>query len=571
VIIQVIVFYFALELNNLQLVDTDCYMRLVRVQQLFTTGDWYNDVIYRSNWPYGEVLHWSRLLDVILIIGAYIGTFVVDFNTALFWWGMFISPVVHIFTLLSLVWAARVGFNQESIVRLVFLFLGQIGIWGYCYIGRPDHHSILLCLFLLLFGCCIRMVDNRYGLRYGIYAGILAATAMWVSVEALAAIFMVMCILTILWIGKVEKFAAQGEAFSLTLLLFCAIYIVIEFPPIRVLEVVYDKLSLVHVVVFLLSTLFWMQIRWIAYKSRSQRFGIVIVFSCISGIILQYYFPGIFHGPFAGIDPRIIPIWLSKVQEMQPLLDFSRWGIVEMLIYIGPMTICLPYMVYRAIIRREVFTREWLVYGVGMSIYIPLALYQARWSAYAEVVMLFPMAFILQEYISKLDNRCKNNWRVIVKALFTVVFCFGYFMFAQLVLPFEEVKEPITVTKMAIFLNDPSQLGAIPKTIATDVDFGPEILYRTSHRVIATPYHRNGDGIIFMNELMKAQTDNEVYQLLCQRKVDLILLCRQTRESAFDDDSLYGRLQSGQYPECIVPIKLPVTLQGDWLLYKVSY
>lgn len=569
VIIQVIINYFVLNLNHLQFVDADCYMRLVRVEQLFNTGDWYDAVIQRSNWPYGETLHWSRMLDLILILGAYLGTFFVDFNTSLFWWGMFVSPLLHILCLVSLIWAAGAKFNGDARVRLGFLFIGQMGIWVHCYIGRPDHHSLLLCLFFLLFGCCMRMVDQRYDRRYNVYAGLLAATGMWVSVEAIAAVFMMLGLLVILWINKVDNIVAKGQDFSLTLLLCSAIYIVAEFPPTRVWEVFYDKLSLVHVAIFFLSALFWLHMRWVTYRSSGQRLGIVVIFSCIAGVILQQYFPQLFMGPYATIDPRIIPIWLSTVQEIQPLLDFSQRGVGKMILYLTPVTICLPYMLYKGIYKRQTFTAEWLVYGVGMGIYIPLALYQVRWAAYAEVVMLFPTVFILQKILDKLASIRGSSWRVIGRALVTVIFCVGAIIVSHLVMPAENAGKNITATKIATFLNDPSGVGILPKTIVTDLYFGPEILYRTSHQVIGTPYHRNGDGIMFVHDVLKAQNDEEAYQMLYQRDVDLILLCPETMGHNFEENSLYSRLLKGQYPAWIAPMELPAELQGDWFLYQV--
>src|SRR3546814_13508513 len=34
-----------------------------------------------------------------------------------------------------------------------------------------------------------------------------------------------------------------------------------------------------------------------------------------------------------------------------------------------------------------------------------------------------------------------------------------------------------------------------PQTVLAFMDIGPELLYRTRHPVIATPYHRNGTGL----------------------------------------------------------------------------
>jgi len=53
------------------LIGTDGYMRLVRVELLQETGAWFDGRIPRSNAPYGDTLHWTRPLDVLLLGAAW--------------------------------------------------------------------------------------------------------------------------------------------------------------------------------------------------------------------------------------------------------------------------------------------------------------------------------------------------------------------------------------------------------------------------------------------------------------------------------------------------------------------
>ena len=568
-VVELVGYQFKIDFTNPQLVDTDCYMRLVRVEQLYIDKDWYDNVIHRSDWPLGETLHWSRLLDIILLAGAYVGYPFVGFKVSLFWWGMMVGPILHVACMAGLFWAAQSLFNQDGIVRLGLIFLGQAGIWGYCYIGRPDHHSLLLLLFILLLGCCFRMLDDRYDcLKYSRYAGMIAAVAMWVSVESLAAVFLVLGVLSVLWLWKPELSRSKAEAFSVALLLSSIVYLVVENPPAQVFAVVYDKVSIVHIVIFLVVALFWVHTRFVKYQSVAGRVGAGILLLCVLGVVLDRNFPGFFQGPFAGIDLGIVPIWLSKVDEVQPLWELSQKGFAKMLLLIGPVTICLPYAIYIAIKRRKNFPKEWLWYIAGMAIYVPLALYQLRWAAYTEAVLLFPTAFILQRCLKHLEILNKEYLRSLARAGVTVLFCVGYLGVALFVQPMEPEVKTVTITKATKFLNELPAMGADPKTIVTDIDFGPEILYRTKHRVIATPYHRNGDGIMLVHRVMTASTDDEVYELLRQREADLILLC-PAMENEFPGDTFCSRLLNGHYPTWLKPIDLPDYLQGEILLYEV--
>ena len=44
------------------LVDSDGYARLVRIQRLIETGGWFDVSLPRADWPYGGSLHWTRPL-----------------------------------------------------------------------------------------------------------------------------------------------------------------------------------------------------------------------------------------------------------------------------------------------------------------------------------------------------------------------------------------------------------------------------------------------------------------------------------------------------------------------------
>ena len=67
------------------LVDSDGYARLVRIQRLLETGAWFDVGLPRANWPDGGTLHWTRPLDVLLIILALPLAVLIGFSKALFW------------------------------------------------------------------------------------------------------------------------------------------------------------------------------------------------------------------------------------------------------------------------------------------------------------------------------------------------------------------------------------------------------------------------------------------------------------------------------------------------------
>ena len=92
----------------------------------------------KSNAPFGEPLHWSRPFDVLLLAGAIPLSVFVDFETALFAWGVVLSPVLLIFALIELNWATRVILSKDGTFLVILIFLFMPTILTYFQAGVSD-------------------------------------------------------------------------------------------------------------------------------------------------------------------------------------------------------------------------------------------------------------------------------------------------------------------------------------------------------------------------------------------------------------------------------------------------
>ena len=126
---------------------------------------------------------------------------------------------------------------------------------------------------------------------------------------------------------------------------------------------------------------------------------------------------------------------------------------------------------------------------------------------------------------------------------------------------------------IAAFLNRSQPFGDRSRIIATHVDFGPELLYRTDHAVVGTPYHRNGRGILDTYRIFSASDSAESKRLLDARGIELVLLCPSPREEVLydfssDSSTFYSRLRGAQLPDWLRPITLSADT-GGFRLYEV--
>ena len=129
------------------------------------------------------------------------------------------------------------------------------------------------------------------------------------------------------------------------------------------------------------------------------------------------------------------------------------------------------------------------------------------------------------------------------------------------------------IAAISAFLAEDQRFAAPPQTILALIDFGPQLLYRTPHRVIATPYHRNGNGIVDGRTMLATSDEAEARRLMSQRGVSLILLCPNGPERSYfswgtSGVNFYEKLVSHELPPWISPVDLPDTLGRDFQVFK---
>ena len=64
--------------------DTDCYIHAWRVYDLMQTQRWAEEILMKSNYPFGEVIHYTRIMDVMWLLIALPLTFFYPLKEAVF-------------------------------------------------------------------------------------------------------------------------------------------------------------------------------------------------------------------------------------------------------------------------------------------------------------------------------------------------------------------------------------------------------------------------------------------------------------------------------------------------------
>lgn len=516
-----------------RLLDPDGYMRLVRVERLVETGRWLDEAIARSNAPYGETLHWTRPLDVLLIAGAAPLAPALDWREALFAWGVWLSPVLHAASLLALLWAMRPLLDARGLLALAALYSMQLFLAQQFALGRPDHHGLLLLLFVVELGLALRGRAT---------AAAPAALALWVSVEALPAALLPMAFAGAFWlrVGEGARFAVRyGGLLAASL----AAAVLLERGR-AALAPAYDSVSVVHV------TLAGLVAVAAGSAVRIQRLRPLAALAGAAGVLggMALAWPRFFAGPLADADPRIVAAWFVSVAEVEsltaPPLALAHLG--------------LPALALAATPWRD---RRWTALGTTLALYVGLAVWQQRWASYAQILAVAPCAALLVRWLSRAPVPFLAAAGVGLSLMP---------LFAAATLPSERRTRaddcPLSAMAEWLAATEPE-----PRIVMSYIFYGPELLWRTPHSVVASPYHRNAAGIGDALDFFGATDEASARAIVDRRGVGLALACPAEPESGKyrrGGRSLLDALERGQGPAWLEPVDLPPGLRA-FRLYRI--
>jgi hypothetical protein len=587
------------------LVDTDAYMRLARVLHLHETGAWFDPRELRINPPEGHIQHWTRPLDALLLAGAWLLQPFFGFARALHLWGVLISPALLALAVVVLAWAAAPALDRDSRLLASLVLLTQPTVLAYTSIGRPDHHSILLLLALVLIGLTAQLAAAPQDRRAAHLAGAIAALSIWVSPEAMTFVAVSLATLGLFWLFGTPGLARTHRAYLMSTAAVLALALVIERGPVGLLAAESDRLSIVHVVLFALIAAFWTAVgcaerprdlpsasgrrypdtagsHWSSSATASAIRRLLVALVGVGSIAaaMLLCFPDLRYGPLGTVDPLYARIRLHNIVEIQPLLpaDWLSSGhlgeALERLIkVIGIALVAVPFLGVLLLRGTGPASRFWTTVAVALLAFLPLAFYQVRWASYTEAFLVWPYAAAVAWALSRL-TRTAGGSGVLLRPLVILAALFWPLLLAA-ALPQHEIEtagRACPLDRLAAVLKD---AAPTPRTVLALADYGSELLYRTPHRVLSIPNHRPQPGFAATWRILTATDERAASAELAHIGVDWILLCPSAPERALfaapsaQGPTLYQRLVDGETPAWLRPLPLEHDLAAEARLFEV--
>jgi len=569
--------------NAFQPEGPDAFMRLERVNTLVQTGDWYEGHVARAAGEGGADIHWTRPMDMLILgTAAPLMTFM-DISKAIETAGVALPILMSLILVMVCIWAVMPLMQPGNLFSIVLLLAVQPVIQNYFDVGRVDHHMVLAVLTAAVLGCMIRLTSDGRPLRLALIGGMLSGLGLWISLEFLIVFVPVTLGLGLCWLFLGENWRRANQDFAVGALLLCITAMAIDVAPENWLVPRFDRISIAQLFLVACPVLFWsVMAGFIGHTNKiGRRLTGTTVFGIICLGLIFFYFPNLLVGPVAEADPRIGPIWHDKVSEMLPLLGSPRMTILYCLLpFIG-----VVYGGFVLIGKGHAEHRQMWVRLLPVLICTgALALFHMRASLYLAVVGVIAAGQLL-EYLLNRINAHYHGWKKSATGLLVrTAIILGPFFLAFLVgtvsnglksseaIAAAKQKEPkCHIPEIAATLSDDAFIrGRGILRFANNLDFGPELIYRTPHYFLAVPYHRNGESIFDAHALLTATDYSRSDEVLQKYAIDYILICPNASSKSYFQESespevLYNRLLGGTLPDDLTEIDAP----RPWRLFAV--
>lgn len=552
--------------------DGDGYMRVLRVERLLETGAWFENLIPRANAPFGDTLHWTRPLDVLIVLLSAPMIPVLGVREAVFWGGSISNPLLHAAATVAIAWGAYPLVGRSAATLAAIVSIAQPTLLLYSTVNRADHHALYVFLTALGLGIMVRALDaGRASLRWAFGAGLVAAASLWIGVEAL--IFVALCLvgLALPWLfGGDGDGARKMHVFARGLAGGLVAAILIERGFADFLAVEYDRLSIVYVT---LGALILAGVAILGEFDRrrpraatTQRLLAGGLCGAVALAAWWSLYPNILRNPTRVIDPEIGALLPRIIQETGSGLTPERFTA-----FLGGTILALAYLAWR---RRSFWSAPtrwtWVFIALCVVVYGVLSAVWLRWNVYAGIFPCVILGDMIRCVVERVQSSGAPRFR---REAFAALVVFSVivgpmaatagtaYLFGGLGADTKARRQKCRAASLADVLNR-SPWSDRPRIVLTGVDYGPELLYRTRHGIVGTLYHRNIAGIGDTLRAFTAKDDTVARSIINRRGIDLVAICPAVGNDGLvrastESSAFYQRLATDAAPAWLREVSLP--------------
>lgn len=557
------------ELMRAELPNPDSYYRLVLARDQLPVGDLH--FMPRDNAPYGSWLHWSEPhTRVIRTLSHALADTGLPAQDSL----LLAGSAVTLISMLLL--AGLTGLALYRCVSLRAAVLGMLALttslplFGYGTVRQITHHIFMLVPVALAAACLLgRQRPDRW---LDLLAGLALGLALWISPETMPAV------LTWVVVRMMQRLQAPeiGHAgFLVAGLLALLLFAWRQDPP----PPTFSPWALDHVSLAWLSFALLLALLMLLTDVLVTRrvalpgaLGILVLTGVSLAGVWLCVVPGVLSGPAGLMPAELKPLFWSAIQELKPAQGAAEVLSIGLLPVIA--TALLGSLAWR---RRSLWMA---VLAMASLCYGILALLHVRLGPPASLMSSLALGVFAGTARALDDHEPSRRVRDQAAAIFLIVLAVLPVTSSLLVGRFSRPVADSPGAAATVAEDDPCRLSTVadslqrlpPATILAPLSQGPELLFRTHHRVIAGPYHHNLEGMLDSYRAWLDGSGQTLAEVAGRRGITLVLGCTYFQVEMLRDQaapSLAQRIAKGQAPVWLQPVPWPAGVETGWRLYRV--
>ncbi|MEQ1438716.1 hypothetical protein AAG565_05070 [Fontimonas sp. SYSU GA230001] len=551
-------------LQDAQLRNPDSYYKLVLLNDRVPGGSF--SFVARDNAPDGNQLHWSMLHSATLWqLHRLLRVAGLEREPALRYAGAAVTfasmLAVALFVALALV---RIG-TPRAVAVSGLVLASSAALRGYGYIIQITHHIFMLVPLAAAAACLLQPPQQRRP-WLDLCGGLSLGLALWISPETLPMVVGLAGVRSALRLQHPQSGALWPIAVGLLLMIMLGW--TVDPPPAGFSRWALDHISLAYVVLaVLLAGLLlaadacvrqgWSLPRALAWMTVAALAGAALWLRVV---------PGVRDGPAGLIPEELRRLFWDHILELKPARGpekFARYVLVPL---------CAGLIAALAAWKRRSL---WLAALAMMSLgYAALAYWHIRMGAAAAVAA----ALAWSAAVATLRGMNADDDATLTRRELAIALCVGlapcllmltHTTLARLYppLPWEMDLDLCNLQPVAAQLN-----RLPPATMLTALTRGPELLYRTHHRIVAGPYHHNVQGMLDNFRAWMDAGDGRAEEIVRRRGVDYVLGCVAFQHALRGQGAartLAQRVADGDVPSWLEPMPWSAGTETGWRLYRV--
>ncbi|WP_210395528.1 hypothetical protein [Motiliproteus sediminis] len=556
--------------------DSDSYLWLSWVRDAWESGTLPAQAQPRINPPDGSSIHWSLPYAMLLLAGATIGNWFTDFSQALHIWGMINAPLLQWVLMLLLIFACRT-WKVAHLALLLTLFATLRGVYHQTALGQADHHALLLIGFLATLLMLRRLAKEPRAGLLAYYCGVTSGFVVWISIESLVLVAACSLSLFCWWLNGSRHAISDLARYATALCLTLGIAVMAQHPVEGWFEPLYDQVSIAQL---WLGAAIWLGALLLErvdhHRARSKAAVAATITLTLVAALLAVY-PGYLQGPHPELSPLVQFLMDESSQDERSYL--ASGTLLGGLIDFFPLAVALVFSWGLLHTNNAASRRRAALYLVFATVTAIYALLRFRGLAMMQLACLLPWT----EAVLWLGTQYRHGAsRAVSSGLIAATPLLLASISGLSLVP----RHPPTwgleregycrMYDLAQHLQrNASSMNADRGAIVTWLYDGPKFLYYSDFSIIGAPYHRNAAGIETGFKLQWDKGISPQTELLArQHQVEYFAYCynylaRYLPLLEQSPQSTISLLAAGTPPPWLTPVELPLSLQRDYLLYRV--